>query len=143
MTNRGSDTNANLGHVGPHSVTELACAKCGVTHADFSHKPLWMIFPVFWGWMSLHRQKRLDERKSMDRRGEGVVVEDMPQASPVVPCPCRKTTEDRTTSLPVAERQIKAERSVLDSTPPWRCVSGSEASFLGSSFGIGLKTLRL
>jgi len=38
---------------------------CGVTHAEFSHKPLWMIFPVFWGWMSSHFQKRLDERKSI------------------------------------------------------------------------------
>ena len=38
---------------------------CGVTHADFSHKPLWMILPVFWGWTSSHLQKRLDERKSI------------------------------------------------------------------------------
>ena len=66
-------------------------------------------------------------RFAPDRRGEGVVVEDMPQASPVFLCPCCTTTEDRTTSLPSAEEQIKAERSVLDSTPPWRCVSGSEA----------------
>jgi len=66
-------------------------------------------------------------RFAPDRRVEGVVVEDMPQASPVFLCPCCATTEDRTTSLPVAEEQIKAERSDLDSTPPWRCVSGSEA----------------
>jgi len=66
-------------------------------------------------------------REAPDPRGEGVVVEDMPQASPVFLCPCCTTTEDRTTSLPVEEEQIKAERSVLDSTPPGRCVSGSEA----------------
>jgi len=61
VTNRGWDTNAILGHVDPHSVTESACT----THAVFSHEPLWMILPDFWGWMSLHRQKRLDERNSI------------------------------------------------------------------------------
>jgi len=66
-------------------------------------------------------------RFAPDRRGEGVIVEDMPQASPVSLCPCRTTTEDRTTSLPVAEEQITAARSVFDSTLLWRCVSGNEA----------------
>jgi len=51
-------------------------------------------------------------RFASDRRGEGVVVEDIPQASPVVLCPCRTTTGDRTSSLPAAETHIKAEKKV-------------------------------
>ena len=38
---------------------------CEVRNADSFQKPLWMLFPAFWGWITLHRQKRLDERKGI------------------------------------------------------------------------------
>jgi len=37
----------------------------GVTRAGSSHKYSWMIFAILRGWGSLHRQKRLDETKSI------------------------------------------------------------------------------
>ena len=42
-------------------------------------------------------------------RGEGVLLKDMPQASPVVLSPSSRTTEACSSSLPVAKEQIMAE----------------------------------
>jgi len=53
-------------------------------------------------------------------RGEGVVLKDMPQASPVVHCPCCRTTEAFSSSLPVAKEQIMAEGGDSTAATPRR-----------------------